>query len=96
MQSYAFSNSAYLYVGIAVRMAFSLGLHLDKYFSSHDLVQKEHARRIWWSLDILDQEMAFRVGKPCLAGSPTGADWQSPLPSEQVTLYDSSWRLQAG
>lgn len=84
MHSYAFSNSAYLYIGIAVRIAFSLGLHLDKYFSPNDLIQKEHARRIWATLQVVDQELAFRVGKPSMAAPPAGIEWQCPLPSEQV------------
>ncbi|KAG9500702.1 hypothetical protein J7337_006381 [Fusarium musae] len=37
-QSNGFTNSAYLYIGLAVRIAFSLGLHLDKYSTKSGVV----------------------------------------------------------
>lgn len=83
MQSHVFSNNAYLHAGTAVRIAFSLGLHVDKYSISHGYVEKEHARRIWWTLYIYDQEVALRTGKPCAIAAYDPA-WQPPLPSEQV------------
>ena len=83
LQSHCFSNNAYLHAGTAVRIGFSLGLHVDKYSMSHGYVEKEHARRIWWTLYIFDQEVALRTGKPC-AIAAYGLAWQPPLPSEHV------------
>ena len=83
LQSHCFSNNAYLHAGTAVRIGFSLGLHVDKYSISHGYVEKEHARRIWWTLYIYDQEVALRTGKPC-AIAAYGLAWQPPLPSENV------------
>ena len=83
LQSHCFSTSAYLHVGIAVRIAQSLGLHMDKYALSHGFVEREHARRIWWTLYIFDAEMSLRCGKPrAIVAEPSTR--QAPLPSEQI------------
>lgn len=91
MQSHGFSNPAYLYVSLAVHIACSLGLHCDKYCTSYGGVEKEHARRIWWSLVIFDQDLALRLGKPCA----TEDAWQPPLPSEVVRFFYLLLVLQA-
>lgn len=84
LQGHCFSNNAYLHAGLAARVAFSLGLHVDKYSLSHGVVDTEHARAIWWSLYNFDQEIALRTGKPCsisefLISSPP------EFPSEQAS-----------
>ncbi|ETN46375.1 uncharacterized protein HMPREF1541_00559 [Cyphellophora europaea CBS 101466] len=83
LQSHCYSTSAYLHVGIATRVAQSLGLHMDKYSLSHGFVEREHARRIWWTLYIFDVELSLRCGKP-RATTIEGSKRQAPLPSEQV------------
>jgi hypothetical protein len=83
LQSHCFSTSAYLHIGIATRVAQSLGLHMDKYSLSHGFVEREHARRIWWTLYIFDVELSLRCGKP-RAITLEGSKRQAPLPSEQI------------
>lgn len=83
LQSHCYSTSAYLHVGIATRIAQSLGLHMDKYSLSHGFVEREHARRIWWTLYIFDVELSLRCGKP-RGITIEGSKRQAPLPSEQV------------
>ncbi|KAJ5885057.1 hypothetical protein N7495_009567 [Penicillium taxi] len=80
MQSQGFSNTAYLYTSLAVQIATSLGLHCDKYTTSHGRVEKEHARRIWWSLVVFEQDISLRLGKPCA----TEDSFYPPLPSEAI------------
>jgi hypothetical protein len=58
--------SAYLYIGASVQMAFSLGLHRDQLAESATTMEREQSRRIWWTLFILDQELASRGGSPYL------------------------------
>lgn len=83
LQSHCYSTSAYLHVGIAVRIAQSLGLHMDKYSPTHGFVEREHARRIWWTLFIFDAETSLRCGKPrAVVVEPSAR--QAPLPSEQI------------
>jgi hypothetical protein len=58
-------------------------MHADKYSIMHGLVQKEQARRIWWTLYIFDEEISLRGGKPAsiLEGHLSNPP---PPPSEQV------------
>ena len=64
LQSHCFFNAAYLHIGTAVRIAFSLGLHVDKFPLSRGHVQREHARRLWWTLYNLDLAIALANGRP--------------------------------
>lgn len=83
-QSNGFTNSAYLYIGLAVRIAFSLGLHLDKYSTKGGVVSQAHARRLWWTLYLVDQDLSLALGKPSMNSPPNETSWKPPLPSEFV------------
>ncbi|KAG5777685.1 hypothetical protein H9Q73_008642 [Fusarium xylarioides] len=83
-QSNGFTNSAYLYIGLAVRIAFSLGLHLDKYSTKSGVVSQAHARRLWWTLYLVDQDLSLALGKPSMNSPPNETSWKPPLPSEFV------------
>ena len=79
LQSHCFFNAAYLHIGTAVRIGFSLGLHVDKFPISQGRVQREHARRLWWTLYNLDSAMALANGRPSYE-----VQSQTPLPSENL------------
>lgn len=66
-------------------MAYSLGLHRDQAPESGKLFEREQNRRIWWTLFMLDQEIASRGGSPCLIDERT-LRIETPFPSEQVSL----------
>ncbi|KAF5700197.1 hypothetical protein FGLOB1_10920 [Fusarium globosum] len=83
-QSNGFTNSAYLHIGLAVRIAFSLGLHLDKYSTKSRVVSQAHARRLWWTLYLVDQDLSLALGKPSMNSPPNETSWKPPLPSEFV------------
>ncbi|KAH7213155.1 hypothetical protein DER44DRAFT_692412, partial [Fusarium oxysporum] len=82
--SNGFTNSAYLHIGLAVRIAFSLGLHLDKYSTKSGVVSQAHARRLWWTLYLVDQDLSLALGKPGMNSPPNETSWKPPLPSEFV------------
>ncbi|KAF4443391.1 hypothetical protein F53441_11440 [Fusarium austroafricanum] len=84
LESNGFTNSAYLHISLAARVAFSLGLHLDKYSTKGGVVAQAHARRLWWTLFLLDQDVSLSVGKPCMMNSSNHDGWKVPLPSEYV------------
>ncbi|KAF5559218.1 hypothetical protein FMEXI_91 [Fusarium mexicanum] len=46
-QSNGFTNSAYLYIGLAVRIAFSLGLHLDKYSTKSGVITQSIRQNLY-------------------------------------------------
>ncbi|RMJ09838.1 hypothetical protein CDV36_010537 [Fusarium kuroshium] len=84
LQSNGYLNAAYLQIGTAARIAFSLGLHLDKYSSSDSLVSKAYGRRLWWTLFLFDHDISLQMGKPSMSGSSDDCYWRPPLPSEQI------------
>ncbi|KAB5511523.1 fungal-specific transcription factor domain-containing protein [Coniochaeta sp. 2T2.1] len=60
-----FSVAAYLHLGTAMRIAFSLGLHRDVSLRNKDSLERERSRRLWWTIYVLDYEMASRFDYPC-------------------------------
>jgi hypothetical protein len=56
------SNKAQVMTGKAVMMAIIMGLNYEPP-SDHPEPQKELARRIWWSLYILDTQLGIEVGR---------------------------------
>ena len=70
-------------MGTALQIAFSLGLQHDKSPTNQSPVTKQINRRIWWTLYIMDQEIASRCGSPCVSDERS-LRIQTPLPSEQV------------
>jgi hypothetical protein len=70
-------------------MAYSLGMHRDQVSESGNIIEREQNRRIWWTLFMLDQEIASR------GGSPTVIDERyvkvtTPIASEQVSTFPMS------
>lgn len=56
---------AYLYIGLAIRMAEDLGLH-KRDLPSLDLKQKEINKRLWWSVYWLDLCAALESNRPTM------------------------------
>lgn len=77
--------SAYLYIGASIQIAFSLGLHRDQLHESGTTTEREQNRRIWWTLFILDQELASRGGSPAIIDERF-TKVTTPLSSEQVCI----------
>ncbi|KAF2463592.1 aldehyde dehydrogenase [Lindgomyces ingoldianus] len=77
--------TSYLYMGASIQMAYSLGLHRDQMPGSGGSMEREQSRRIWWTLFMLDQEIASRGGSPNLIDERL-LKIDTPLPSEQM-LY---------
>ncbi|KKY15483.1 putative c6 transcription factor [Phaeomoniella chlamydospora] len=50
MQNLNRRDAAFLYIGVALRMAISLGLHQEVTDPEIDVVEREHRRRVWWSV----------------------------------------------
>ncbi|KAF9636500.1 hypothetical protein BFW01_g7396 [Lasiodiplodia theobromae] len=74
----------YLYIGTAVRTAYSLGMHVEKAAPpSRGRLEREQNRRIWWTLYLLDYEIAHRYGNPCAVVEEVH-DIQVQMPSEQI------------
>jgi hypothetical protein len=66
MQNLGERDSAFLYVGAALRMAISLALHQEVRSMQLDDVQKERRRRVWWSVYSMDRILTIKSGNPIM------------------------------
>ncbi|KAL1845751.1 Transcriptional activator [Diaporthe australafricana] len=64
MQNLNRRDAASLYIGSALRMAITLGLHQEPPSSGLDEDTKEHRRRVWWSVYSLDRIHGVKSGNP--------------------------------
>ncbi|KAF3921508.1 hypothetical protein ABW21_db0209827 [Orbilia brochopaga] len=64
-------NSGHIIMGIAIRMALSLGLHREFPDWNVSPLQKEIRRRVWWSLFVLDAGACVTLGRPVTFGEGT-------------------------
>jgi transcriptional regulatory protein GAL4 len=59
-------NTGWNFLGLAVRMAVSLGLHRELPDWNITLLQREVRRRVWWGLFIFDSGASITFGRPIL------------------------------
>lgn len=75
-------DAAFLYVGLAVRMAVSLGLHQEVTNSDMDDTELEHRRRVWASTYSMDRILCVKSGNPIsIHDDDIDVAWPSPLAS---------------
>ncbi|KAM7184250.1 fungal-specific transcription factor [Naviculisporaceae sp. PSN 640] len=90
MQNMNRRDVAFLYIGMALRMAISLGLHQEVKSSSdqpvvHEIDEavREHRRRVWWSIYSLDRILSAKSGNPItIQDEDIGVALPSKLPGE--------------
>lgn len=83
MQNLNRRDAAWLYVGMALRMAITLGLHQETSNPNLDSAAKEHRRRIWWSVYSLDRIQSVKSGNPItIYDEDIGVAFPSKLPDE--------------
>ncbi|POR32016.1 Uncharacterized protein TPAR_07755, partial [Tolypocladium paradoxum] len=93
MQNMNRRDAAFQYIGKALRMAISLGLHQEvsphycgSSSSSHqglDEAAREHRRRVWWSIYSLDRILCVKSGNPItIQDEDIGVDLPSRLPGD--------------
>ncbi|KAJ7610086.1 fungal-specific transcription factor domain-containing protein [Roridomyces roridus] len=64
------SNSAWLYIGTAIRLAYGIGLHLDSSRWSLCDDWGQQRRRVFWQLFIADSCLSFSLGRPASLSTP--------------------------
>lgn len=83
MQNLNRRDAAWLYVGMALRMAITLGLHQETSNQNLDEVSIEHRRRVWWSVYSLDRIQSVKSGNPItIYDEDIGVAFPSKLPDE--------------
>ncbi|KAF2198128.1 hypothetical protein GQ43DRAFT_474818 [Delitschia confertaspora ATCC 74209] len=94
-ENLGFRVTSYLYIGASIQIAYSLGLHRDQAPESGKLFEREQNRRVWWTVFMLDQEIASRGGSPCLIDERT-LRVETVFPSEQIIypgIFTPLWWL---
>lgn len=83
MQNLNRRDAASLYIGSALRMAITLGLHQEPTAAGIEEEAKEHRRRVWWSVYSLDRIHSVKSGNPItIHDEDIGVELPSRLPSE--------------
>ncbi|KAL6713326.1 hypothetical protein ACLMJK_008791 [Lecanora helva] len=57
-------NAAYSYIGMAVRTAYSLGLHREETLAIFPVDEQEFRKNLWRSLFVMDRFLATYLGRP--------------------------------
>lgn len=95
LQAIDHRNSAYVYLGIALRIATSCGLHLEA--TSEALAPGESMRRCkaWWTLYILDRKFSTLMGSPISIDDNDAAVQlaELDLPNESSRTYSIHVKL---
>ncbi|PFH62898.1 hypothetical protein XA68_11217 [Ophiocordyceps unilateralis] len=82
MQNMNRRDAAFQYLGRALRMAVSLGLHLEM-GDDEDEAGRERRRRVWWSVYSLDRILCVKSGNPLtIQDDDIGVALPSRLPGE--------------
>ncbi|KIW42414.1 uncharacterized protein PV06_05969 [Exophiala oligosperma] len=87
MQNLNRKDAAFLYIGLALRMAISLGLHQEIDDPTMDMVEQEHRRRVWWSVYSMDRIISVKSGNPIsIHDEDIDVAWPSPIPGIDANL----------
>lgn len=57
-------NTCWTVVGLAIRMAQGLGLHLDPSDFTTEIIEQEIRKRVWWGCFVMDRILSMKVGRP--------------------------------
>jgi hypothetical protein len=72
-------NNCWTVVGLAIRMAQGLGLHLDASQFTTNIVEQEIRKRVWWGCFVLDRVLSMKVGRPPTIHEGPGIQVSLPL-----------------
>jgi Fungal specific transcription factor domain len=85
-------SSSYVYLGLALRIALAINLHMD---NSDDATlsatEKEVRRRLWWSIYSLERTTTLKLNRPrSISAEIISAPLPSPCPSfDKVQVFDN-------
>ncbi|KAB5542482.1 putative Zn(II)2Cys6 transcription factor [Coniochaeta sp. 2T2.1] len=83
LHSSCYTVTAYLIIGMTVRISYSLGLHRNITTRNQDSVTRARLHRLWWTVYLLDQEVAIQLGYPYAIVDDV-AGLRTPLPDESI------------
>ncbi|BCS30175.1 uncharacterized protein APUU_80478S [Aspergillus puulaauensis] len=82
-------NSAYVYIGSALRMAMTFGLHRERPTQDWGPEVTERCHRVWWTVYVLDRAFSSSMGVPITIQD---TDITTPMPEKDglrrnISLY---------
>ncbi|KAL4891150.1 C6 transcription factor [Aspergillus ambiguus] len=90
MQNLNRRDAAFLYIGLALRMAISLGLHQEVSDSTISEEVRNRRRRAWWSVYSLDRLLSVKSGNPItIQDEDIGTTWPVPAPGSNDMPWPS-------
>ena len=87
-------NTGSNFLGLAVRMALSLGLHRELPDWDINLLQREQRRRVWWGLYIFDSGASTTFGRPILLPGSESMDVKPVLNIEDDVRLNSHFLVK--
>jgi hypothetical protein len=90
-------NNCWTIVGLAIRTAQGLGLHLDASGFTSDIIEQEIRKRTWWGCFVIDRILSMKVGRPpTIHDGPGVIKVKFPLPvdDEYLVTEDGSPPIQ--
>lgn len=79
-------DASYKAIGIAIRLAYEMGLHLCSRESGHSNQEIDTRRRTWWCLYLLDRRTSVSLGRPW-AINDKDLDVSFPTPYDDLRLF---------
>ncbi|GES59638.1 C6 transcription factor [Aspergillus terreus] len=90
MQNLNRRDAAFLYIGLALRMAISLGLHQEVSDPTISEEVRNRRRRAWWSVYSLDRLLSVKSGNPItIQDEDIGTTWPVPTPGSSDMPWPS-------
>ncbi|KAE8133665.1 C6 transcription factor [Aspergillus pseudotamarii] len=90
MQNLNRRDAAFLYIGLALRMAISLGLHQEVSDPAISEDDRNRRRRAWWSVYSLDRLLSVKSGNPItIQDEDIGVTWPIPAESSHAVPWPS-------
>ncbi|KAF5971920.1 hypothetical protein FBULB1_8970 [Fusarium bulbicola] len=83
-----YANRCWNMVGVALRVAQGLGLHLEQTALSKNQLQREMRRRVWHNCFALDRLSATTFGRPVLHCRPHTVPLPEPIDDEYLSEVD--------
>lgn len=85
-------DAAYKIVGLAIRSAYEIGLHLASRERDLSGAQIEFRRRTWWCLYLVDRRTSMQLGRPfCIQDHDSDVQYPTPLDD----LHEFPMQLEA-
>lgn len=92
-QSTSEPHPCWIFTGLAIRVAQSLGLHLlETSERAADGRTRELMRKVWHGCILMDRVVAMTYGRPCMVGSMAAATVPLPLPVDEDYLAGESYK----